>query len=86
MNTVELLSAAIELAKQLGYQVREDQLEGAGGGHCLIQGQKWLLLDLTQTNREQLGDVIDALRQEPGLAECDIAPALTDQLGLQSAG
>ena len=63
MHTVEMLSEAIAVARQLGYQIREDQLEGAGGGHCLIRGRKWLLLDITQSADEQLHDVLDAVRE-----------------------
>jgi Spy/CpxP family protein refolding chaperone len=62
MYTVEMLSESLELARQLGYQIREDQLEGAGGGHCLIRGHKWLLLDITQSADDQLRDVLDAIR------------------------
>jgi hypothetical protein len=62
MYTVEMLSESLELARQLGYQIREDQLEGAGGGHCLIRGHKWLLLDITQSADDQLRDVLDALK------------------------
>ncbi len=67
MQTVALLASAIDLARQVGYQVREDALDGAGGGHCLIRGKKWLLLDASQPHREQIRDVIDALRAEPSL-------------------
>lgn len=67
MHTAELLSQAIELSRRAGYRIREEALEGAGGGHCTIQGKKWLLLDLTQTQREQLNDVLDALRSESTL-------------------
>lgn len=63
MYTVDMLSESLELARQLGYQIREDQLEGAGGGHCLIRGRKWLLLDITQSADEQLRDVLDAVRE-----------------------
>ena len=69
MQTVAMLNAAIQLAQQLGYQVRQDMLDGAGGGHCLIRGKKWLLLDVTQSHREQLGDVLDALRCEQHLPD-----------------
>jgi Spy/CpxP family protein refolding chaperone len=62
MYTVEMLSESLELARHLGYQIREDQLEGAGGGHCLIRGHKWLLLDITQSADDQLRDVLDAIR------------------------
>jgi hypothetical protein len=65
MQAPALLAEAIEIARQLEYQVREEDLEGAGGGHCSFAGKKWLLLDVTQSAREQLDDVADALRCEP---------------------
>lgn len=64
MNAAKLLSLAIEAAGSVGYEIREEVLEGAGGGHCMIRGRKCLLLDMTQTHREQLNDVLDALRAE----------------------
>ena len=79
MHTVEMLSEAIEFARKLGYQIREDQLEGAGGGHCLIRGRKWLLLDITQSADEQLRDVLDAVRE-------DGPPADLLQEGLANGG
>ncbi len=78
MHTAELLSQAIDLSRRTGYQIREEALEGAGGGHCMIRGKKWLLLDLTQTQQEQLNDVIDALRSEPNL-ELDGVPEVLVQ-------
>jgi len=63
MHDAKLLATAI----QAGYAIREEVLDGAGGGHCLIHGKKCLLLDITQSYREQLSDVLDALRAEPEL-------------------
>jgi hypothetical protein len=64
MNAAKLLSLAVDAARGAGYEVREEVLDGAGGGHCVIRGKKCLLLDMTQTHREQLTDVLDALRAE----------------------
>lgn len=80
MHTAELLSAAIELLRRTGFKIREAVLEGSGGGHCLIRNQKWLLLDLTQTHKEQLGDVLDALRAEPHLDLTDVPEELAERL------
>ena len=80
MQTIEMLSQAIELARQLGYQVREDHLEGAGGGHCLIHGRKWLLLDLTQSAHQQLDDVLDAVHSDPQLSLAAIPAGLAGPL------
>ena len=80
MHTIKMLSEALELARRLGYQIREDHLEGAGGGHCLIHGRKWLLLDLTQSAHQQLEDVLDAVRGDPQLSLAVIPPALAGVL------
>ena len=47
MHIAQLLSQALDTARRAGYQVREESLDGAGGGHCLIRGKKCLLLDQT---------------------------------------
>lgn len=85
MHTAELLSQAIDLSRRAGYQIREEALEGAGGGHCLIRGQKWLLLDLTQTQQEQLNDVVDALRSESDLELSEVPPVLVEYLRVPRA-
>ena len=85
MHTVQLLSEAITVAQGTGYQIREEALEGAGGGHCLIRGQKWLLLDLTQSHQEQLNDVLDALRCELDLPWDSLPQALVVHLKLPKA-
>ena len=85
MHTAQLLSQALDLSRRAGYQVREETLEGAGGGHCVIRGQKWLLLDLTQTHQEQLNDVIDALRCETSLELSGVPKPLVESLRIPKA-
>jgi len=85
MHTAQLLSQALDLSRRAGYQIREEALEGAGGGHCLIRGQKWLLLDLTQTHQEQLNDVVDALRSEPRLELSEVPEILVEYLRVPRA-
>ena len=85
MHTAQLLSQALDLSRRAGYQIREESLEGAGGGHCLIRGQKCLLLDLTQTHQEQLNDVVDALRSEPRLELTGVHDVLVEYLRVPRA-
>lgn len=85
MHTAQLLSHALDLSRRAGYLIREETLEGAGGGHCLIRGQKWLLLDLTQSHQEQLNDVLDALRSEPRLEMSDVPEPLVEYLRIPRA-
>lgn len=80
MHAARLLAEAIEVARKLDYQIREEYLEGAGGGHCEFAGRKWLLLDVTQSPEEQLSDVADALRAEEHVAGQSLSEPLAGLL------
>ena len=84
MHTVELLQEAVEAARRLGYEVRQDWLAGDGGGHCLVRGRKWLLLDLAQSVDEQLDVVADALRGEVGARRMIKSPELAERLRVRN--
>jgi hypothetical protein len=85
MHTVELLNEAVQTAKSLGYEVRQDWLGGNGGGHCLVRGRKWLLLDMAQTADEQLDVVAEALRGEAGAAGAVKSAELAERLNVRMA-
>ena len=85
MHIVHLLAEATDLARQLDYHIREEFLDGAGGGHCTFAGKKWLLLDVTQSPEEQLSDVSDALRAENGVWRLPVSPPLAQMLQLTKA-
>ncbi|MEX2317173.1 MAG: hypothetical protein WD669_08475 [Pirellulales bacterium] len=85
MHTVEMLQEALAAARSLGYEVRQDWLGGNGGGHCLVRGRKWLLLDLAQTADEQLNIVAEALRGEVGAARLIGSPELSERLQIRHA-
>ena len=85
MHAAKLLAEAVELARQMEYTIREEHLDGAGGGHCTFGGRKWLLLDVTQSPDEQLSDVTDALRAENGLWRLPITLHLAGLLQVTKA-
>jgi hypothetical protein len=80
MHTVQLLNEALDAARQLGYDVRQDWLGGNGGGHCLVRGRRMLLLDVAQSPDEQLDVVADALRGEKQVATLKISRGLAERL------
>ena len=84
MHTVELLQEAVETARRLGYEVRQDWIGGDGGGHCIVRGRKWLLLDLAQSADEQLDVVAAALRGEAGAVRVVKSRELAERLRLRS--
>lgn len=85
MHTVELLNEALDTARRLGFEVRQDWLAGNGGGHCIVRGRKWLLLDLAQSPADQLDVVAEALRWEAPKADVQLSPELADLLNLSHA-
>jgi hypothetical protein len=85
MHTVALLKEALDAARSLGYEVRQDWLGGNGGGHCLVRGRKWLLLDVAQSADEQLDIVGNALRDESGAHRVVRSAELMERLHLRSA-
>lgn len=85
MHTVAMLKEALDTARRMGYEVRQDWLGGDGGGHCLVRGRKWLLLDVAQSADEQLDVVADALRCEAGVERAIRSPELAERLHLPVA-
>jgi hypothetical protein len=85
MHTVELLKEAVETAQRLGYEVRQDWLGGNGGGHCLVRGRKWLLLDVAQSADEQLNIVAEALRGEASGARGVTSKELARRIDVRNA-
>jgi hypothetical protein len=85
MHTVQLLNEALDAARRLGYDVRQDWLGGNGGGHCLVRGRRMLILDVAQSSDEQLDIVADALRDEKQVAALKISRGLSDRIAGRSA-
>jgi hypothetical protein len=85
MHTVDLREQALVLAKQLGYRIREEWLRGSGGGHCEFAGSRWIFVDLTLSAAEQLEQVAEALRSDPGIHSATLSPTLRRLLGVRKS-
>jgi hypothetical protein len=83
MHTVVLLSFALNLAEQLGYAVRQEWLDGNGGGGCVLRGRKILFIDLSAPPGDQLEVVLSVLRGEPRAADMEMPVALRDVLRMR---
>ena len=67
MHTVELYDSVKKLAKSMGYQIREENLGGVGGGACEVAGRKCLFVDITMSSAEQLDEVVSAMQDDPAI-------------------
>jgi hypothetical protein len=66
--TVEVLEHLLETARILGYSIRHVWLGGSGGGACEIRGKKWIFIDLSLCETEQLAQIAEGLEHEPAFA------------------
>ena len=85
MHTVELLEAAIALAEQVGYRVRQEWLDGSGGGDCEIRGRKLVFLDLAVGPLDQLELLVEVLRREPAVVSAPMPYPLRELLGVRKS-
>jgi hypothetical protein len=76
MDILQLLGEALEIARQLGFEIREELIGDGRGGACRIRGQKCLFLDFQLGPRERLQKVLDAIRDDAGLTQIALRPAI----------
>lgn len=80
MHTVEMLEQTLDLAKRIGYSVRQECLAGLGGGGCELRGRKLFFLDLDLGPAEQLEQALETLRREPDALNQPMPDELRDML------
>ena len=85
MHTVDLYEIAKQLAESLGYEVREENLGGVGGGACEVAGRKCLFVDVTLGVVERLDQVTDVLQADPAIYVATVPPELQGILGISKA-
>jgi hypothetical protein len=85
MHTLELLEQATAVANRLGYGVRQEWLGGCGGGACEVAGRRWIFVDLSLTTAERLDQILDALREDPGIVSLELPAGLARLLGVRRA-
>ncbi len=68
MDTLGLYQEALQLARDLGYEVREEPLGDLPGGRCTVNGVVHVLVNLEQPATERLDRLLRALAADPRLA------------------
>jgi len=68
-ETLGLLAEAMQLARDLGYAVREEPLGDLPGGPCAVGGVRQVLLNLEHPPAERLERLLLALADDPRIAD-----------------
>jgi len=76
MDSVQLLAEALDIARRLGFEIREELIGEGRGAACRIRGRKCLFLDSQLGPRERLERVLTAIRGDAGLPLISVRPAL----------
>jgi hypothetical protein len=64
-DTLGLLEESMQLARDLGYRVREEPLGELPGGPCSLGGTPHILLNMEQTPADRLAVLLRALVADP---------------------
>ena len=80
MDDGVLLERVIELAAQLGIEVRREPLDGEGGGLCRIRGRPVLFIDTLADVGVRLDRCLEALAETPGVNDLYVRPDIRERL------
>ena len=89
LETEALLNELLDLAEQMGLEVRRTYLGGAGGGLCRVRGKWVLFVDQSVNLIDQLAQTAEALAQRPDLQNYYIKPQvrqIIEQFGENDRG
>lgn len=79
-DTLGLLEESLQLARDLGYRVREEPLGDLPGGACAVGGTAHILLNLEQPSADRLGVLLKSLAADPRVKEQPLSRLLKARL------
>jgi hypothetical protein len=79
-DTLGLLEESLQLARDVGYRVREEPLGDLPGGACVVGGRKTILLNLAAPAADRLTVLVAALAGDPAVAEQPVSRLLGARL------
>ena len=83
-DTLGLLEESRHLARELGYEIREEPLGDLPGGPCRIGGQSRILLNIENAPAEQLAVLVAALAADPRVMREPKSRLLAERLAQSS--
>lgn len=83
-DTLGLLEESRHLARELGYEIREEPLGDLPGGPCRIGGQSRILLNIEHAPAEQLAVLVAALAADSRVTREPKSRLLAERLAQSS--
>ena len=85
-DTLGLLEEAMQLARDLGYRVREEPLGDLPGGACTVGGHSQILLNAAHPSLQRLDTLLDVLATDARAAGQPMSRLLEVRLQKRVAG
>jgi hypothetical protein len=79
-DTLGLLEESRQLARDLGYEIREEPLGDLPGGPCRLGGRDRILLNIEHAPADQLAVLIVALATDPRVSQEPMSRLLAERL------
>jgi len=79
-DTLGLLEEAVQLAREAGYQVREEPLGDLPGGACVIGGKRSILVNLQSAAAERLALLVGVLAADADVTSLPMSRLLAGRL------
>jgi len=80
MNPDAHLATLVRLAGQLDIDVRYEEMDGTGGGLCVLRGQRILFIDTAADPQTAYERVLAAISRLPEVDDVYIVPELREQI------
>ena len=85
-DTLGLLEEALQLAREVGHDVREEPLGDLAGGPCVVGGRRTILLNLQSPAADRLSVLLGVLARDPAVANQPVSRLLTARLQAMVGG
>lgn len=85
-DTLGLLEEAMQLARDLGYRVREEPLGEVPGGACAVGGQRQILLNAAHPSSQRLDTLLDVLTADADVGDQPVSHLLESRLRRHRSG
>ena len=80
MSTVQLMREGLDALRGAGCEIREEWLDGSGGGCCQLRGKSIYFVDLAIAPEDQLAVLLRTLRDEPLVEIETLSPELREAI------
>ena len=85
-DTLGLLEEAMQVARDLGYRVREEPLGELPGGACAVGGQRQILLNAAHPSSQRLDTLLDVLAADADVGDQPVSHLLESRLRRHRSG